>query len=136
MTTEAELSGTKKIRAYIAGQATAGTADEFVVAKAARNMKIIAVSFIPKTAVTSNGTNYYTMTLRNRGAADAGTTVIASRALSATDIAARTADALTMSATAADANVAAGDMLTCEKLITASGLALPAGTLEVSYQER
>lgn len=136
MTTESEISGTKTIRCDLPGQATAGTADEFIVAKAKRNMKITAVRFIPKTTVTANGTNYYTMTLRNRGGADAGTTVVASRSMAATDAAARVADSMTMSATAADALVTAGDVLTCEKLITASGLALPQGKLEVDYQER
>lgn len=136
MTTESQIAGTKKVRVYIAGQGTAGTADEFPVLEATRNIKITGVKFIAKAAVTANGTNYYTLTLRNRGAAAAGTALPASRSLAATNIAAFVADALTLSATAADLLVAAGDVLTCEKLVTASGLALPAGVLEISYLER
>lgn len=136
MTQESEISGTKVLRVAIAGQATAGTADEFIVAVAGRNMKLISAKFIAKAAVTANGTNFYTLTVRNRKADASGAAQPFTRSLAATNIAAFIADPLTASATAADLLVAAGDVLTCEKLVTASGLALPAGTLEVSYQER
>lgn len=136
MTTDAEIAGTKTVRLMLPGQATAGTADEWPVFKPKRNAKILAVRFTPKSALTHDGTNFFTMNLRNRGQADAGTTAIATHALSAGDVAARAVDTLTMSATATDANVNAGDQLTVEKVNSGTGMALPIGSLEIDYQER
>lgn len=136
MTQLKELSGDIVIiPIYVPGQATAATADEFTGFVAPFNLKITGVKWVPKSAVTANGTNYFTLTLRNR-TTGAGTAVPASRSYAATNSSALTAEAMTLSATAADLNVAAGDHLTVEKLVTASGLAMPAGTVQVFAQAR
>jgi hypothetical protein len=135
MPTEAEIRGPRLARIAIAGQATAGTADEFPVLRAPRRMKVTGARFIPKAAITADATNYLTLTLRNRGAAGAGTTQVAARSFATGNAAAFVADAMTVSATAANLILAAGDVLTAEKLNSGTGLALPAGTLEVAYLE-
>jgi hypothetical protein len=131
-----ELSGDLFFPIAVAGQATAGTGDEFTALVAPFNLKITGVKWVPTAAITANGTNYFTLTLRNRGAAGSGTAVPASRSYAATNSSAFVAEDMTLSATAADLNIAAGDVLTVEKLVTASGLAMPDGTVQIHAQVR
>lgn len=118
---------------YVPGQATAATVDEFNGFVAPFKVKVSAVKWIPKAAVTANGTNYFTVTLRNR-TTGAGTAVPASRSYIATNSTAFVGDAMTLSATAADLVLAAGDNITVEKLVTGTGLAMPAGVVQVHLQ--
>lgn len=120
----------------VAGQATAGTADEFSVFVAPFNLKITAVKWVPAAAVTADGTNYFTLNLRNRKADASGTALAASRSYIATNSVAFVAEAMTLSATAADLLVAAGDVLTVSKVNTGTGLAMPDGLVQVHYQVR
>lgn len=120
----------------VAGQATASTVDEFLGFVAPANIKITGVKWIPKASITANGSNYFTLTLRNRGAAAAGTALPASRSYAATNSTALVPEAMTLSATAADLNIAAGDVLSIEKLVTSTGLAMPHGAVQVEYQYR
>ncbi|GII88270.1 hypothetical protein Ssi03_62600 [Sphaerisporangium siamense] len=136
MTQLKELSGDLIFPIPVPGQSTAATPDEFTGIIAPFNMKITAVRWIPKGAVTANGTNYFTLTLRNRKADASGTAQPATRSYAATNSSALVPESMTLSATAADLNIAAGDHLTVEKLVTASGLAMPAGTVQVYAQAR
>lgn len=135
MTQENELRGDRTLLIPVPGQATAGTVDEFSGVVAPINMKITGVKWIPAAAITANATNYFTLTLRNR-TTGAGTAVPASRSYAATNSVAFVAEAMTLSGTAADLNVASGDVLTVEKLVTASGLAMPDGVVQVTYRAR
>lgn len=136
MTQLKQLSGDLVFPIPVAGQATAATVDEFAAMVAPFNLKITAVKWVPATAITANGTNYFTLTLRNRGAAGAGAALPASRSYAATNSVAAVAEAMTLSATAADLNVAAGDVLTVEKLVTGTGLAMPDGVVQIHAQAR
>lgn len=131
-----ELRGDLVFPIAVAGQATAATADEFPAMVAPFNMKITGVKWVPATAVTANGAAYFTLTLRNRGAAGAGAALPAQRSYAANNSAANVAEAMTLSATTADLNVAAGDVLTVEKLVTGAGLAMPDGTVQIHAQAR
>lgn len=131
-----ELRGDLVFPISVAGQGTAGTPDEFIAMVAPFDLKITGVKWIPAAAITANATNYFTLTLRNRGAAAAGTALPAQRSYAATNSTALVSEAMTLSATAADLNVAAGDVLTVEKLVTASGLAMPDGTVQIHAQAR
>lgn len=130
-----DIAGDHTAVVQVAGQATAGTADEFVAFVAPFNLKITGVKWVPAAAVTANATNYFTLTLRNR-TTGAGTALPASRSYAATNSVAFVAEAMTLSATAADLNVASGDVLTVEKLNTGTGLAMPDGEVQISYQVR
>lgn len=130
-----ELRGDRVIVIPVAGQSTASTVDEFTGFVAPFNLKITSVKWVPTAAITANATNYFTLTLRNR-TTGAGTALPASRSYAATNSVAFTAEAMTLSATAADLNVASGDTLTVEKLVTGTGLAMPDGTVQVYYQAR
>lgn len=130
-----DLRGDHVFLIPIAGQATAGTADEFVGFVAPHNLKITAVKWIPKAAVTADPTNNFTLNLRNR-TTGAGAALPASRSYAATNSVAFVAEAMTLSGTAADLLVAAGDVLTVSKVNAGTGLALPAGTVQVHAQVR
>jgi hypothetical protein len=115
---------------YVPGQATAGTVDEFTGIVAPFSGRITKVQWIPKTAVTANASNYFTLNIRNRGAAGAGTTVAWSRAYSATNSTAFVAETGT-NGSATNRRVAKGDNLTIERTVTGTGLAMPAGTVVI-----
>lgn len=130
-----ELRGDHIFVVPVAGQATAGTPDEFTGFVAPFPLKITGVKWLPKAAVTANATNYFTLNLRNRNSG-AGTALPAARSYAATNSVALTPEDMTLSSTAADLNVAAGDHLTVEKLVSGTGLAMPAGTVQVYAQAR
>ena len=134
----ADLPGDQIVQTTIAGQATAGTPDEFPVIRIPSNATITAVYYVAKSTLTGAATNYCSVTLRNRGAAGAGATNIANLDFSSGAVIATAFSpiAITLNTTAANLNVTAGDSLTCEKVVTGTGLALPAGALVVHYKVR
>lgn len=118
------------------GQATAGTADEFLGAVAPVRGRVIAVEWVPKAAVTANGSNYFTLNVRNR-TTGAGNVNIAARSYVATNSVAFTKETsgvtanFALNVTPANLIVAKGDTLTVEKVNTGTGLAMPAGTVVI-----
>lgn len=131
-----DIPGTRTTRVQLpVPMAAAGTDDEYPGFVAGTNLVIKAVRWIPRTAVTHDGTNFGTLSVRNR-TTGAGTALPASRSYAATDSVAFVAETCTLSATAADLLVAAGDVLTVQRLHTASGVVIPAGTVEIDYQVR
>jgi hypothetical protein len=98
----------------------AGTGDVWfyrVVGPTGAKYRIDSAHLMPHNAVTANGTNYSTYTFKN----ETTTVTLATRAYSATDSVAGTAEALTVAA--AGVEVTAGDVLSWTKAETASGLA-------------
>lgn len=89
---------------------------------------VSAASVIAAAALTGANTESRTVQLHNRGQAGSGTTLVASKAfVSTVNAAADDETALTLSATAADLVVAAGDVLEFTSLhVGATGLAGPA----------
>ena len=130
-----ELRGDLVFPIDIPGNATAGTADEWPAMVATFNMKITGVKWVPSAAITAHATNYFTLTLRNR-TTGAGAALPAQRSYAATNGVAFAAETCTLSSTAADLLVAAGDTLSVEKLVAASGLAMPKGTVQIHAQAR
>ncbi len=101
------------------------------------NAVITAAKWVPGAAITANGANFFTMSLRNRGPAGAGTVQFATaRAYSATNSVLSTPEALTLSSTASDLQVAAGDVLTVEVVHSGTGLICPGGVVMVTIRSR
>lgn len=123
-----ELAGDWTFLAFTPGQGTAGTEDDWVAIVAPYNLTITGIKWIPNAAITANATNYFDLQILN------GATVVASRSYAATNSVALTAEAMTLSATAANLLVAAGDVLVIHKETTAggSGLAMPDGLVQIS----
>lgn len=136
MTTESEIAGTKSLRIQLqSAMVAAGTDDEFVVGTIATNAVITAAKWIPFAAVTADGTNYSTLSVRNRVAAG-GTALPATRSYVAINSVAFTAEAMTLDGTAANLLVAAGDVITVQRKHTGTGVIIPAGVVEISYKVR
>lgn len=132
-----DLAGDHRMQADISGQATAGTADEFIVGTAPFRATITGAFLVPETAVNGAVTNHITVTIRNRGAAGAGAVVPASKTFSnGVNAPALTATAVTLSSTSADLDIAEGDVITAEKLIVGTGMALPPGKVVVTFKAR
>lgn len=118
------------------GQATAGTADEFIGAVAPVRGRVVLVEWVPKAAVTANATNYFDLRVRNR-TTGAGATNIATRSYVATNSVAFTKETsgvtanFALNVTPANLIVAKGDTLTVEKVNTGTGLAMPAGVVTI-----
>jgi hypothetical protein len=135
MGTFKELRGDVPYEFFIAGVA-AGTPIEWPLMVAPFNMLVTGVKWCPNAAVTANGTNYATLNFRDRTTAGAGTVIPASRSYIATNSAALTSEAMTLSGTATDLNIAAGDVLTLAIAHTGTGLTIPPGLVQVSLRAR
>lgn len=133
-----DLQSTHVGECYVLGQATAGTVDNWPVFRAPFPCTVEAVYWIPSAAVTGAATNNFALQAINRGAAGAGSTGVttAKTYASGTNSAANVAEALALSATAADLNLAAGDVLDFVRTVNGTGLASPDGRVEVHYRAR
>lgn len=89
-----------------------------------------SVEFVPSRSLTGANTNSRTLTLYNRRTDGAGTTAIATLALtSGTDLSRGVAETITI--TAANATVVVGDILEWESLRVGTGLPDPGGKVIV-----
>lgn len=130
-----ELRGDQPFEWFVPGVA-AGAAAEWPLIQLPAGVLIAAARWIPSAAVTANGTNFATLSLRNRGTNGAGSVVAATRSYAATNSAAQVAEAMTLSATAADLLAAAGDVLTLGVAHSGTGLIIPAGLLQLALRYR
>lgn len=106
--------------------------DTFTLGAAPFTGRVTGVSFFPEGASTGDNTNFRTYTLVNKGAAGAGTTVIATIALTTgNDLVASDEKAAVMSVVANATLVTAGDVLAWVSTHTASGLVDPGGAVKV-----
>lgn len=129
-----ELRGDLVYSAYIPPTA-AGTAVEVPVIALPYSALITEVKWIPGAAMTANGTNFCTLTVRNRQTG-AGTVVPGTRSWAATNSVSTTPETLTLSATATDLQLAANDVLTAHFTHSGTGLAIPAGIVQVKVRSR
>lgn len=106
--------------------------DTFTLEPARFTGKVTSVSYVPEAAATGDNTNARTFTLVNKGTAGAGTTVIATLALtSGVNLVASDEKAFTLSATAADRLVTEGDVLALVSTHTGTGVVDPGGAVVV-----
>jgi len=129
-----ELSGDLVFTASVPPTA-AGTALELPVVSLPFGITITEIKWIPGAAITANGTNYFTLTFRNRGSG-AGTVSPGNRSYAATNSVSTTPENLTLSGTATDLQAAAGDVLTAHFTHTGTGLAIPAGLVQIKVRLR
>lgn len=94
---------------------------------------VSAVSYIPSTVLTGTDTNSRTVVVVNKGAAGSGTTIVATKAfVNGVNAPADVATPITLSATAANLVVVAGDILVVQSNHVASGLVDPGGLVEIT----
>lgn len=130
-----DMQGDHTFTIFVAGQGTAGTVDEWAGFTAPFRCVVTAVKWTPNAAITADPTNYFSLVVKNR-VAGAGTTAIATRAYSATNSVAFTPETVSLTGTAADLRIAAGDLVSVAKTVAASGLAMPDGLVQVTVRAR
>lgn len=113
----------------------AGTAIEQPLIKFPYNATVTEIVFTPGAAMTANGTNFCTLTLRNRSTGS-GTVTFGNRAWSATNSVATTPETVTLSSTATDLYVSAGDVLTAHVTHGGTGLAFPVSSVTFKVRSR
>lgn len=114
----------------------AGTAVEVPIVELPFPALVTEVRWIPGAAMTANGTNFCTLNVRNRQTG-AGTIVPAGpRSWASVNSVSTTPEILTLSSTATDLQLASGDVVTAHFTHTASGLAIPAGLVQVKLRSR
>lgn len=126
---------TPLVRAYRARVAAvaAGSDLESNIAEAEFAGTVTSVTYTPDAVLTGANTESRTIVLVNKGAAGAGTTVVATKAfVSGVNAAVDDETAITLSATAANLVVASGDILAWQSThVGATGLADPGGLAAV-----
>lgn len=94
---------------------------------------VSAVTFTPTAAITGAATNHRSITLVNKGQAGSGTTVIATLAFdNGVNATANNETTVTLSGTAANLVVAAGDVLQWQSAAVGTGIADPGGLVNVT----
>jgi hypothetical protein len=121
----------RTLEAHMDAEGTAGTPSEAVIGEAPFAGTVTAVRYIPEAAITGAATNHKSVQVYNRGGAGAGTTVVATLAFdNGVNATAWDAKAITLAAAPAT-TVAAGDLLTARSVVVGTGMALPAGKVEI-----
>lgn len=111
----------------------AGSDQTTVVGEAPFAGIVTGVAYIPVAAVTGANTNTRTLAIVDKGGAGAGSTQIASLALtSGSNLAADRENALTLSGTPANLTVAKGDVIELTSVHAGTGLADPGGEIRVT----
>lgn len=128
-----EISGDIPVVLSVAGTA-AGTDVERPSLVLPWDAMVQSVAWVPGTDVTADDTNYATITLYNRGDDGTGTTAIASRVYSATDSSKDVAEDMTLATDDDDLALTAGDVLSVAIAKAGTGLAIPAGVVQVTLR--
>lgn len=137
MPEEHEIRGDRRVAASVAVTAAA-TALQTPLMRCNRPVKVVGARWVPGAAMTANDTNYVSLTIRNRGLLGVATTTLATRpwTIAGGNSVAALAETLTLSATEADLLAVEGDVLTAQWTHTGTGLAIPAGLVELLYRYR
>lgn len=104
-----------------------------------KDITVTAVKFLTAGTITADGTNYTTLALNKYDGAGGSATIVASRAtdtVTTDDVAAGVPWALTLSGTAANLDVDAGEVLGVTGVKASAGVAVPAGIIVVEYIPR
>lgn len=114
-------------------QATAGSNLNTVAYVVPRDGTVSAVTYTTVTAITGANTNTRSVSLVNKGSGGAGTTVIATLQFnSGINTTAAVPKTITLSATAADLLVTAGDVLQWQSTAVGTGIADPGGLVAIT----
>lgn len=130
-----DIQGPHTIRVSVPSTGNAASTGGAALGTVPFDATVTAVKFVPAAGVTGDATNKATVTLTNRGQAGAGSTAVAALTTTA-DMTAWSASAITVSATAANLLLTAGDNLSWDKTVAGTGVVIPAGVVEVTLQAR
>lgn len=128
-----EMRGPIMHQVFLESTGNAASTGNLPAWRAPLDCEITSAVLVPSAAITADPTNYATYTL-TRHTAGASATTVATRAWSATNSVALTAESMTLSGTAANLLLTADDTLTIVKTAAASGLLIPACLLVITYK--
>lgn len=128
-----EMGGNLKHQMFVETTGNAASTGGGVAFVAPHKLTVVSASLVPLAAITANGTDYAIITL-TRHTAGATATTVATRSWIATNSVAHTEESMTLSATAANLILAAGDTLAPLKTVAGNGLVIPNFLLVVTYQ--
>ena len=112
---------------------TAGNDDDTVLGQAPFACTVTSVQYVPEAAITGAATNNRTVSLVNKGQAGSGTTTVATLAFdSGVNATANDEKAITLSGTAANLVLAAGDTLQWRSIHVGTGITDPGGVVRVT----
>jgi len=123
----------ERIEQTVPGEATAGSDKSVALGRAPLRATVTSVTYTPNALITGANTNTRRVALVNRGQGGAGSTVVAELQFnSGVNGPAFDEKSLTLSATAANLNVAEGDILEWVSDAVGTGLADPGGLAVVT----
>jgi hypothetical protein len=112
---------------------TAGNTDDTVLGQAPFDATVTAVQYVPEAAITGAATNHRRFDLVNKGQAGSGSTVVATLAMdNGVNATANDERTISLSGTAANLIVAAGDTLQWRSVAVGTGIADPGGVVRVT----
>jgi hypothetical protein len=112
---------------------TAGNDDDTVLGQAPFACTVTSVQYVPEAAITGADTNSRTVSLVNKGQAGSGSTTVATLALTnGVNAAANDEKTITLSGTAANLALAAGDTLQWRSIHVGTGITDPGGVVRVT----
>lgn len=112
---------------------TAGNDDDTVLGQAPFACTVTSVQYVAEAAITGADTNSRTVSLVNKGQAGSGTTTVASLALTnGVNATANDEKTITLSGTAANLVLAAGDTLQWRSIHIGTGITDPGGVVRVT----
>ena len=112
---------------------TAGNDDDTVLGQAPFAGVVTSVQYVPEAAITGAATNNRTVSLVNKGQAGSGTTTVASLTFdNGVNAAANDEKAITLSGTATNLVLAAGDTLQWRSIHVATGITDPGGVVRIT----
>lgn len=118
-------------------QATAGNDLNSNIAIVQQDSTITSVTYTPVTTIAGANTNTRSVSLVNKKADGSGTTVIATLQFnSGVNATAAVQKAITLSATASDLNVSAGDVLQWQSTHIGTGIADPGGLVAIGMSAK
>lgn len=121
------------IEANVPPVSTAGNDDDTVVGQSPFAGKVTLVEYVPEAAITGADTNSRTVSLVNKGQSGTDTVTAASLALtSGVNATANNEKAITLSGTAANLTVAAGDTLLWRSVHIGTGITDPGGLVRIT----
>ncbi|MCY0928310.1 hypothetical protein OTB20_19335 [Streptomyces sp. H27-H1] len=121
------------LEADVPAVSTAGNSDDSVVAQAPFDCTVTSIVYVPEAAITGADTNSRTVSMVNKGQVGSGSITVATLALtSGVNAVANDDKAITLSATAANLVLAAGDTLLWRSVAVGTGIADPGGLLRIT----
>lgn len=131
-----DIQGDHVLRMKVASTGNAASTGVQVVARAPFACTVQAITFTPDAAVVADATNNATLQVTNRTTGGGSTAVASGTTTTGNGMTAFTPWTPSLSGTAANLNLAAGDVISIDKTVGGTGVLIPAGLVEITVRAR